>query len=73
MGVVSALECLSTSALLPSDETGTLWEQVFSGAFYVPCMEREWKRHIACKTKPENSVTPSVYNRSRLRKHIAQH
>lgn len=37
----NALECLSTSALLPSAETGTLWEQACSGVFHAPCMEGE--------------------------------
>ncbi len=46
-----ALECLSTSALLPCAETGTLWEQVHSGVFYVQCMEGELKRLIAYKRK----------------------
>lgn len=47
----SALECLSTSALLPSAETGTLWEQACSGVFYVRCMEGESRGRIACEMK----------------------
>lgn len=43
----SALECLSTSALRPSAETGTLWEQACSGVFYVQCMEGELRGQIA--------------------------
>lgn len=43
----SALECLSTSALRPSAETGTLWEQACSGTFYVQCMEGELRGQIA--------------------------
>lgn len=31
-----ALECLSASALLPSAETGTLWERACSGEFCAP-------------------------------------
>lgn len=49
----SALECLSTSALLPSAETGTLWEQACSGVFYVQCMEGELRGQIARKMKHE--------------------
>ena len=47
----SALECLSTSALLPSAETGTLWEQACSGVFYVRCMGGELRGQIARKMK----------------------
>ncbi len=47
----SALECLSTSALLPSAETGTLWEQACSGVFYGLYMEGELREQIACKLK----------------------
>lgn len=47
----SALECLSTSALQPRAETGTLWEQACSGVFYGQCMEGELRGQIACKLK----------------------
>lgn len=43
-----ALECLSTSSLLPSAETGTLWEQAYSGVFHVQCMNGELRGQIAC-------------------------
>lgn len=52
-----ALECLSTSALLPSAETGTLWEQVCSGVFYAQCMQGELRGQIACKMKHKYFVT----------------
>lgn len=37
--------------VLPSAETGTLWEQACSGVFYVQCMEGELRGQIACKMK----------------------
>lgn len=47
----SGLECLSASALQPSAETGTLWEQACSGVFYVQCVEGELRGQVACKIK----------------------
>lgn len=57
-GVASALECLSTSALLPGDETGALWEQACSGVFYVQCMEAELWGQMTWKTKHEQHNAP---------------
>lgn len=53
-----ALECLSTSALLPSAETGTLWEQACSGVFCVQCMQGEPRAKTACKTKNTRAPLP---------------
>lgn len=52
-----ALECLSTSTLLPSAETGTLWEQACSGVFYVQCMQGESRAKSARNMKHKGSAT----------------
>lgn len=47
----NASECLSTNTLLPSAETGTLWEQACSGVFHVQCTESELRGGITFKAK----------------------
>lgn len=56
-GHACTLECLSTSALLPCDETGTLWEPAGSGSLYVQGTEGELRRQTAKCTIYEVNTT----------------
>lgn len=65
-----ALECLSASALLPSAETGTLWERACSGEFCAPRFTGgELRGQCAtwdARTSPGKPCTRSAWSSSKM-------